>query len=156
MAIDKNLVNPFVVSAIEIVQELEGEKPARGELSLKNDSIQTQGVATVIGITGKIEGRLILDISKDTACKLAEFILKENFAEFNELVESAMGEMANLITGRAVSILNEIGYSIKITPPTLFSGNDLKVSDRKLEMLVIPLDCKSGKLLINVALKIAN
>jgi len=156
MAINKDLINTFIISAIEIVEELEGEKPRRGELSLIQDAIQTQGVVIVIGITGKIEGRLLLDVSKETACRFSEFILKEKFSEFNEIVESAMGEMANLITGRAVSILNEMGYSLKITPPTLLSGQELKVSDKKMEMLVIPLFCKSGKLLINIAIKITD
>ena len=153
MTISKDLINPFVISAIEIIEELEGEKPKRGEISLIQDTTETQGVAVVIGITGNIEGRLLLDVSKETACKFATYLLKEDFSEYNEIVESAIGEMANLITGRSASLLNKMGYSLKITPPTLFTGKELRVSDKKMKMIVIPLFCKSGKLLINVAFK---
>ncbi|MBU1076556.1 MAG: chemotaxis protein CheX [Spirochaetes bacterium] len=152
---NKKLLSIFINAGSEVLYELLLEKAVPGKVSVVNRITTTQGLVVVIGMIGKIEGRIILDISPETSHKISEIILQESI-DFNdsELIESAVSEMGNMIVGRGISALNEMGYSIKITPPTIFRGTDLKVIDNKnSQMLILPLATKIGSFILNLSVK---
>ncbi len=47
---------------------------------------------------------------------------------FDNLAESAIAEMGNIITGQAAIGLEEQGYVCKLSPPTLISGKGVVIS----------------------------
>ena len=46
----------------------------------------------------------------------------EEMTEVTPLVESAIGEMCNVVAGRATLLLNDIGQHLDITPPGVNKG----------------------------------
>ena len=152
--VDTKYLNPFFTSAYDVLEEMSGESVARGNLRLhKSPECKSHGFAVIIGITGQVEGRVILDMSPPTAIKFAEIMNMEEIGELDDLVKSSMGEVGNMISGRAVSKLQNLGYDFRITPPTLFEGNDMVVSTpASLPVIVVPLALPFGEILINLAL----
>jgi chemotaxis protein CheX len=148
-------INPFVEAAIHVLQEMTGEEFERGELALKNIPIITQGVVIVIGITGQIEGRVLYDMNKQTAMNIASFMMGgEEITAVDELTKSALNELGNIISGNAISMLNDMGFKFDITPPTLFSGDGMEITSPNMETLIIPLiSDKIGEVIVNVALR---
>ena len=67
---------------------------------------------------------------------------------------SSINEIANMICGRAISILNDSGKKLDISAPTIFVGQEMTLYDSSIvgEALVIPLKSNFGELFINVAL----
>ncbi len=150
---EKDLIAHFINAGSEVLFELLQEKPSVEKVYKIERTSKTQGIAIIIGITGDMEGRIIIDIAPDTAHKISEIILQESLkSEDTELIESAVGELANMIAGRAVSILNELGTSLKITPPTTFSGQNLKITDKMPQVFVVPLNTKVGKIMLNLSI----
>jgi len=147
-------VNPFVESAVSVIRDMCGSNIQKGQLSVKKSIISTLGVAPIIGVTGSITGRVIYDMSFATALKLSSVMNGEEISEFNDLCQSTISELSNIITGNTISLLTAAGYHVDITPPTLFMGEGMQISKAEIVTLVVPLEITDvGIIFINVALK---
>ena len=146
-------INPFVESAYNVLSEVLGETVKRGELYLKATSQPVLGVAAIIGLTGDVEGRVLLDMSLETALKIASTMNEEKFAEFDMMAKATIAELANMIAGQAVTKLHGIGYNFDVTPPSLITGDNMVVTDSGVEALIVPLELPEGQLEINVAVR---
>ena len=83
-------INPFVESAHSILKEVLGGEVRRGDLYLKSTSMPVMGVATLVGLAGDVEGRVLFDMSFDTALKIASQMNMEELKEFDELAKLAL------------------------------------------------------------------
>ena len=61
-----------------------------------------KGVAVVVGVIGNLKGRIVFDLSEETAIKIASKLNGEEFKTFDEMARSTISEIANMITGRSV------------------------------------------------------
>jgi len=146
-------VNDFVDAAIDILKETVTDDIKKGELSLRVHAVPMLGLAVIIGLTGKGSGRVVLDIPPDLGLKIASLMNKEEMKVFDEMATSTLTELANMIVGTALTKLHKEGYALDLTPPAIFWGDNLKMSDSKLETLIVPIFLLDSKLEINVALK---
>ena len=150
-------INPFVESAYSVIKEVLNTEIIRGELYLKSTSMPVLGVAAIIGLAGDVEGRVLFDMTKETAIKIANDMLKsmdmEPIEELNDMGKATITELANMITGQAVTKLHELGFKFDLTPPALFTGDNMEVSDPKVEALIVPMEIPQGKVEINVAIR---
>jgi len=71
----------------------------------------------------------------------------------DELVKATITELANMITAQAVTKLHELGFKFDLTPPAIFTGENMEVSDQDVEALIVPMETAQGKLEINVAIR---
>jgi len=146
-------INPFVEAANNILSEVLAGEVNRGDLYLKSTSMPVMGVATLVGLAGDVEGRVLFDMSMDTALKIASKMNGEELKEFDELVKATITELANLITGQAVTKLHDLGFKFDLTPPSLFTGEKMEVSDHEVEALIVPMLTEQGKIEVNVAIR---
>ena len=150
-------INPFVESAMTVLREMAGIEFTRGDLALRTYPLLTKGMVIVIGVAGQIEGRVLYDMDMETALKISGLMMGgETVTEYDEMVASALAELGNIISGNAISQLNDLGFEFDITPPTLFVGDNLEMSSPNLDTqtLVIPLlQPEVGEIIINVALR---
>ncbi|MBP5793851.1 MAG: chemotaxis protein CheX [Spirochaetaceae bacterium] len=146
-------INPFVEAANNILSEVLAGEVNRGDLYLKSTSMPVMGVATLVGLAGDVEGRVLFDMSMDTALKIASKMNGEELTEFDELVKATITELANLITGQAVTKLHDLGFKFDLTPPSLFTGEKMEVSDHEVEALIVPMLTEQGKIEVNVAIR---
>ena len=146
-------VNPFVESAIEVLKKTVTQQITRGELSLRNSITSMLGLALIVGITGQVTGRVVIDMPQDLGLQIASIMNEEKLENFDDLTNATLTELANMIVGNAVTNLHRLGYKFDLTPPALFMGDNLRLSDNKIEALIVPLELLNSKLEINVALK---
>ena len=147
-------INPFVETSFRVLQEvLGGAEVKRGDLYLKSTAMPVMGVAALVGLAGDVEGRVLFDMSMDTALKIASKMNGEELTEFDELVKATITEVANMITGQAVTKLHDLGFKFDLTPPSLFTGEKMEVSDHEVEALIVPMLTEQGKIEVNVAIR---
>jgi chemotaxis protein CheX len=149
-------INPFVESAYSILKEVLDTKITRGELYLKATSQPVLGVTAIVGLAGDVEGRVLIDMSEDTAMKIASAMNNEAFKELNELAKATITELANMIVAQAVTKLSELGFVFDLTPPTIFTGKNMEITNFDVEALIVPIEMTEGKIEINVALREKN
>lgn len=147
-------INPFVEAAFNILKEvLNTTDIKRGDLYLKSASQPVLGVTTIVGLAGDVEGRILLDMTFETALKVASEMNMEELKQLDDLAKATITELANMITGQAVTKLHELGFKFDLTPPSIVTGKDMVISDSGVEALIVPIQLAFGKIEINVAVK---
>jgi len=146
-------INPFVEAAFDILKEVLGDDIQRGELYLKSTSQTVQGVAAFVGLAGSVEGRVLFDMSMETALAVASEMNGEIFTELDDLGKATITELANMITAQAVTKLHDLGFTFDLTPPAIFTGVNMEITDNDVEALIVPVIVKQGKIEINVAVR---
>lgn len=150
-------INPFVEAAHDVLKEVLQTDVKRGELYLKSTATPVLGVAAIIGLAGDVEGRVLLDMSRSTAIQVASGMLAgmemEPITDLNEMGRATITELANMITGRAVTKLHNLGFAFDLTPPALVTGDNMEISNANVEALIVPMELPQGKIEINVAIR---
>lgn len=150
-------INPFVESAYNVLSEVLQSEVNRGELYLKSAAMPMLGVAMIVGLAGDVEGRVLFDMKLETGLAVASAMLTsmdmEPVDELNDMARATLTELANMITGQAVTKLHNLGFRFDLTPPAIFSGQNMEVSDPNFEALIVPMDLPQGKIEINVAVR---
>jgi chemotaxis protein CheX len=147
-------INPFVDAAFSVLKEYLGPDVRRGELYLKPTTVPVMGVAVLVGLAGDVEGRILFDMSRKTAIAVAGAMNGEVFTELDEMGKATIQELANMITAQAVTKLHNLGFKFDLTPPALFTGDNMEVSNSQVEALIVPMELgPHGKIEINVAVR---
>ncbi|MBN7772799.1 response regulator [Clostridium aminobutyricum] len=99
-----------------------------------NDEQISRGISVVMGIIGKYSGRMILDMSHETAKNMAAALFKKEVLT-DEQVINVMGEISNIIAGNACSMINKKNeiFGLRVAPPTVIYGESIKISKPKLD-----------------------
>jgi chemotaxis protein CheX len=92
-------------------------------------------------------------MNKTTAIAIASRMNGEELTSMDELAKATITELANMITGQAVTRLFDLGFKFDITPPVIFTGDNMQVNDSGVEALIVPVDTDMGKIEINVAIR---
>lgn len=147
-------INPFIQAATDVIKELLKEDTRRGDLSLKAAMFACQQVSVVLGLVGEeVKGQVIYGLTEESALKIATRMMGGiPMTEMDELTRSAIGELGNMITGRASGILERTGVAVEISPPTLIIGSDFQVASSRARMLSVPIIFDGITLEINVGL----
>ncbi|MBQ7612970.1 MAG: chemotaxis protein CheX [Spirochaetaceae bacterium] len=146
-------INPFTEAAYNILSQVLDGEIKRGDLYLKSNCTSVMGVAAIVGLAGDVEGRVLFDMSPDTALKIASAMNQEQLTVLDELVRATITELANLITAQAVTKLHDLGFRFDLTPPALFTGEKMEISNNNMEALIVPMDLPQGRIEINVAIR---
>ena len=149
-------INPFVEATYSVLNEVLNGSVTRGELYLKESSMKIMGVAALVGLAGDVEGRVLFDMTRETALKVAGVMNGgEVFATLDEMAKATITELANMITAQAVTKLQEQGFKFDLTPPALFAGDNMEIANTlKVEALIVPMELgELGKIEVNVVVR---
>ena len=148
-------INPFVESAFNVLKEVLNSDVKRGDIYLKPTSMTIMGVAGLVGLAGDVEGRVLFDMTKESALYISGTMNGENFTALDELAKATIQELANMITAQAVTKLHSLGFKFDLTPPALFTGDNMEVATNlgEVEALVVPMELAKGKIEVNVAIR---
>lgn len=131
-------VNIFIGALTQVFQET-----AQASLSIANKGVRTsnkydKNVVVLVGITGQVRGNIALSMDENYAKGIASAMMCGMPVEvFDEMPQSAIREMANIMMGRVASLFEEAGILIDITPPTLMTGEGLTISSTISPTLVL-------------------
>jgi len=148
-------INPFLNSTLNMMASMTGREPIPGQKSLlTNFHSHRWDVSGVIGITGTAEGIIAIRMTKNMVEKLlaASGVFFSDVDEFNELTNSMIGEIANVIAGNALSEISQ--YNLDITVPIVIQGKDHTISwPHNNPVIVIPFSSAFGPFEVCVSLK---
>lgn len=91
-----------------------------GEETWLKSPIHQKEIGVLVSITGDFKIRLILEESLQTFKMLGESMYGMPLED--QMLESFVGEMGNMMAGTIASYLFEQGFNIDITPPTVMVG----------------------------------
>ena len=124
----------YTEATLNIFNRLTKTVPEITNISFENKEKTSAGISIVLGIIGKYSGRLIMDMSIETAEKFSECLLRRK-AKNNEEVLNVVSEVANMLAGNGCSIINKKNkvFGLRVAPPTTIHGESINISKAELE-----------------------
>ena len=137
-------VNPFLAPA-----KLVWEKELNCDLDLEefaavSDEFTTDDVTVVIRVKGLVEGNVLYGFDIETAKAIAGTMMGEDIDELDEIALSALGELANMISGNAATELAAAGFFCQISPPLLLWPAGCRFTDKLTTQILVVLDSDLG------------
>jgi len=147
-----DLIQPFINAADAVFAEsLQG--PTRiGDLSMEEGVYRRKGIAALIAIKGDIEGRIILDLAPEVASRVASVLTGSEVIDNDQIVRETVCELANMVIGNSVTLLNDQGYTFKVFPPEVHSSDEGLAGSADTEAMVLAIETSCGSIFLNIAM----
>ena len=129
---DAKLVNPIIDAFMDVMPQMGFPMPKRLRVYLQDRNVISSGVTLTVGFTRHMQGKVVYNMTADTARFIASTMLFGlPVTKFNDMAQSALREMSNVLTAHAAMGFSKMGVEVDITTPELLIGEDhtLKISD---------------------------
>ena len=146
------LIQPFINAADAVFAESLQAPTKIVDLEMDQDAYRRKGVAALIAIKGDIEGRVILDLSPEVAMKVATILAGTEVEASDQVVRETVCEMANMVIGNSVTLLNDQGFHFKVFPPEIHVDETGLAGSADTEALVICIETPCGNIYLNIAM----
>ncbi len=146
------LIQPFISAADAVFAESLQAPTKIVDLEMEQEAYRRKGVAALIAIKGDIEGRVILDLSPDVAMKVASLLAGTEMEASDQVVRETVCEMANMVIGNSVTLLNDQGFHFKVFPPEIHMDETGLAGSADTEALVICIATPCGNIYLNIAM----
>ena len=146
------LIQPFINAADAVFAESLQAPTKIVDLEMDQEAYRRKGVAALIAIKGDIEGRVILDLSPEVALKVASQLAGTDVAASEQVVRETVCEMANMVIGNSVTLLNDQGFHFKVFPPEIHMDETGLAGTADTEALVICIETPCGNIYLNIAM----
>jgi len=120
---------------------------------MDEETYRRKGVAALILIKGDIEGRVILDLSPEVAMKVASILAGAEIEASEQIVRETVCELANMVIGNSVTLLNDQGFHFKVFPPEIHMNDAGLAGSVDTEALVICIETSCGNIYLNIAMR---
>lgn len=111
-------------------------------------------ITGIVGFAGTYSGVISIHCPVALALKITSNMLGVDCDEVNEDLNDAVGEIANMLGGSVKQVLSKGGLDVKLSIPTVISGEDYTVNSLSdNDCVVIPFTVEDHTLLISLALK---
>lgn len=133
------LIQPFIQGTKETFENFVGMKIRRKDVYLKQDYLMSGDVSGIIGLSGSTAGTCAISLPEQLAVDVIEKLICEKIENGLEAVEvrDGVGELINMISGRAKSILSSTKYKFDITLPTIICGKGHEFFQKKSASCVV-------------------
>ncbi len=146
-------INPFYKATEDVFETMLDLKTERGELDIVEDMIAGKEANVIIGMTGELTGSILYSFPKEMTLEMVKIMSGMEMDKLDSFVTSALGEVANIISGNAVTYLSDQDYTCDIVPPQIVVGESKSISMATKKALRIPLKTKIGEFDIHVSIK---
>lgn len=144
-------INPFISAAVDVFATMLKCDLTRGELFTNTNFHPAHEVSGIIGLSGKASGTVIVSVDNNVALSITEAMLGERPDSIDSDVIDAIGEVTNMIAGKAKSSLEQLAMSLAM--PTVITGKDHVINFASAAQTIgIPYTCPWGELTVEVGL----
>lgn len=132
------VINPFLESARTVIEQVIQVSPSTGNLGIKDIEWMDNHIWIQVGMTGQLSGNVIFGLAEKVALRMVSIMMGGYvITEMDEMGQSAISELGNMISGNASTILYNQGVSVDISPPQIMKLDSGSFQRRKA--LSIPL-----------------
>lgn len=151
---DAKLVNPFIDAIVSVMPMLGLPVPKRADMGVKSKMATSLGVTVLVGFTEQIRGSIAYNMTEDTAEYIASSMMMGMPVEtFDEMAQSAISEMSNMLTANAATSLAGMGYDVDISTPSLTTGENFQIRISSDSFLFVKMDIGGHTIELNIAVE---
>jgi chemotaxis protein CheX len=151
---DARVFSPFIDTFFQVLPGLGFKKVERGKLSLRERLSATRDVTALIGLSGGTRGNIAISMDEGTAKKVASIMMADRPVELlDDMAQSAISELANMLSANAMTIVGQNGVSMQVSPPTLITGEKISCVVSMVQSLNVEIFTEAGMIEINIGLE---
>ena len=148
------LVNPFVDAFTAVMPQIGFAEPKRTKMGVKAQNAVSLGVSVIVGFTKQIRGNIVYNMSEDTAKFIASTMMMGMPIEnFDDMAQSAISEMSNMLTATAATNLAGMGLEVDISTPSLSIGQNFQVKISDTNYLTVEMDLAGHLVELDIAVE---
>jgi chemotaxis protein CheX len=115
-----------------------------GKFFIKQDHKAIGDITATLDVTGDKHGTIVVSFARGSATVLVQCMLG-GAADDNDM-RDAVGEVTNMISGRARATMSEAGIVLRTPTPTVTTDNSLNINyTAEAPVVVIPFTERVGK-----------
>ncbi|MEM7626306.1 MAG: chemotaxis protein CheX [Planctomycetota bacterium] len=149
---DSQFILPFIESVTNVFETMLQLEVKIGTPSIKPDDANSHDVSGIIGMSGDVEGTIVLGFPVTTAERAVGVFTGMEMDSKHEDFADAIGELVNMVSGGAKAKFTN--RKVSITCPSVIVGEHHTVSGRKdIVTIHIPVDCDLGEFSVDVSIR---
>ncbi|CAK7086520.1 chemotaxis protein CheX [Tissierella carlieri] len=145
-------LNSFYKATQDVFRLMLDTDVEKGQLKAIEGMVCSKDANVILGVTGDLKGTILFSFTSDMTLEMVRIMSGMEMHEIDNFVSSALGEVANIIGGNAVTNLTEYNYICDIAPPQIIIGEYKSISMANKLALLLPLKTHIGEFDINVFL----
>lgn len=145
-------INPFFKATIDVFRIMLNLEVQRGQLRAVDELGPVSEANVIIGVTGDLRGALLYSFPKQMALEMVTIMAGMPMSKLDAFVCSALGEVANIISGNAMTHLAGSSLNCDISPPQVFVGTEGSLSMATEKAIVVPLITNIGTFEVSISL----
>lgn len=146
-------VNSFYKATQDVFKLMLDIGTEKKDLKVVEDLVYSKDANVVLGVTGDLKGTILFSFPKDMTLEMVKIMSGMEMNEIDGFVSSALGEVANIIGGNAMTLLTADNYVCDIVPPQILIGEYKSFIEPKEKALFLTLGTEIGEFDINIFLK---
>ena len=147
------LIQPFINSLDAVIAETMGCSAEIADVTMEEGNYKRTGVAALVGISGEIEGRVILDMDPAAAQQATADLTGAAETPTEETARETVCEMSNMVIGNAVTQLNNAGFKFRVHPPEIYALDGGLRGAPDTEAVVLRFETPKGAVYLNIAVR---
>ena len=138
-------INPFIDASFKLINNIFNIKPKRGIPLLRESPLKGIEVAVVLKLTGKVEGEVILGLSKEVSkTVISKMLYGYPIDEYGDIEINTLKEFGTVICGLALENAYD-NYKYKCSS----NGVNVFIDEKEIfttlsKILLIPIECSFG------------
>ncbi len=119
-----------------------------GKPSMRAGQYSQDASIIKLGLMGNLTGTVVLNLDHSTALEIVSKMMMMPVTSIDEIGQSAISELGNMIAGNAATVFASSNIIIDITTPSYFMGGEYP-SDGN-QMFSIPFSSDAGDISVDV------
>jgi chemotaxis protein CheX len=148
-----DLIQPFISSLDAVLAEITKAPVSITGLAMEEEGYRRRGLAAMVAFHGQIEGRIILDMEPHAAAKIAECMADGEAGLCDAVVSETLCELANIVIGNAITLLNDRGFRFRVLPPSLLTEEQCARIGSDSEATILSFDTPAGAVHLNISMQ---
>lgn len=119
-----------------------------GKPGVKKEEYPDDASIIELGIVGGLSGKVILNMEHPAALEIISKMMMQPVNTIDEIGQSAISELGNMIAGNAATVFASNNILIDITPPGYYDGSSYRGQGN--QMLSIPFRSDAGSISVDI------
>ncbi len=149
---DQSFVTPFIASIQNVFTTMLQLPVEIGEPSVKRDREATHDVSGIIGVSGGMQGTIVLSMPEDAAIRIVTLFTGTEIASDSPDFADAIGELVNMISGNAKAEFRRKGVTISCPSVVLGAGHVIATRSGT-PCVKIPCNTDCGEVVMEITLR---
>ena len=143
-------VNPFIISVCKVVKDMCMLELKIGKPSVNQGGYSQDASIIELGLVGNLTGTVVLNLEHSTALEIVSKMMMMPVGVIDEIGQSAISELGNMIAGNAATVFASNNILIDITPPSYCLGVEYQGDDGQI--FRIPFSSDAGDITIDISI----